>query len=134
MTASKTTLNDFSDTYFNKFKYRDKAELSYNPNLKKHYARTIPSKINDKYPVEFAPKAFKSKFTLFLTMEHEYVHVGQLANGLIEAGALKWEANIMKASGMERYSEYGEAIMQLNNHINSFPENVQSKVLHNLLF
>ncbi|MCT4599039.1 MAG: FG-GAP-like repeat-containing protein [Vallitalea sp.] len=119
---SDTNLKDFSDKYFgNQEGLNDlKAVDKFNNNAA---GKTIPlgkvSKVGLKSDVLIAKSSFNSKFRLYNTLGHEYVHVAQNYAGLpshmdfIEIGAYSWNKHVYSVNGKEFPVEYS---MQLSTH------------------
>ena len=75
-----------SDSYFNKFIFKDSSRLVYDPNYnmpttqdgRVALGETDRFLTNGKYIVHIGERAFSSEFILFNTIGHEYVHVAHL--------------------------------------------------------
>lgn len=86
LTPSNSTLSEFSEKYFSDFLYSDKANLIYeegyvkgkNPDAS---AFMDPTPVNGKYNIYFSESSFSSKWSLYLDMGHEYVHLSNFLEG-----------------------------------------------------
>jgi hypothetical protein len=100
LNPSNETLDDFSKTFFKDFKYRDNAKLIYekgfveSSNKPKSWA-LFSTKANDGvHNIHFAKSAFDTKWTLYLAMGHEYVHVANFVNGFTNLAYSEYAAYI----------------------------------------
>ncbi|TCO07749.1 RHS repeat domain-containing protein [Natronoflexus pectinivorans] len=102
---SSDNLENFSDKYFPKYKFKDKVRDIYDHDKvmlvdKRASAFTTKQLIDGKYNIYYANSAFKSKYQLFLTMGHEYIHVAHFISlnsfneNFSEYAAIKWESNV----------------------------------------
>lgn len=117
LTPSTETLEEFSDLYYDGFRYRDDARLLYDnefvlaldaknkvlPGTIK--ANTATIRTDGKYSVRFGDSAFSSKKQLFVTMGHEYVHVAHQVRGLPLDVNISFRGNTYRADPAE-YGAY----------------------------
>ncbi len=108
---STETLNEFSDKVFSNFQYRRNANLlyieGYVESIDENYAAiTEGMQKNGVCNVYFSKKSFNSKFSLYLDMGHEYVHVanrvrlGSAFNSKYsEYAAYMWNHELFPPSG-----------------------------------
>jgi RHS repeat-associated protein len=99
LNPSNETLKKFAEKYFKKFKYLDKVKLIYEKGhveeIDEDYgAYTNKKPVDGIYSIYFAEKAFSSKWTLYLYMGHEFVHVANFVNGYTDIPYSEYAAYI----------------------------------------